>query len=266
MSVVNRNQLLFDRIQELSERELLERIVKPLFEKEYERVELYHGPDEEGKDLVCWKRALFGGVDATVVQVKRQRLTRRTMSGRGIPFVASQLGQAIEKTLTSHDGTRVLPSQVLFITPFEVSSKELRSRFEELRELRGHGRLVDGRQLVEAVMRVAPELAMEVLDLPEKLTAELPQLDGNQELMLALDARADRNPALFYTDLDVDVGEAPTFSLLRTGFTPCEQDTTVSVDELTEIVEKLRRLATSKRFSVEAFLRELVERSSSSVT
>jgi hypothetical protein len=74
---------LLRRLQKLSELELLESVVVPLFASlGFDRISIVHGPTESGRDLVCWRRTAFGQEEVFAVQVKGFRPSMAAASSR----------------------------------------------------------------------------------------------------------------------------------------------------------------------------------------
>src|SRR5579859_6895528 len=98
-------QRLVDRLQSLSERDLLERVMPPLLESlGFSRVDLVHGPHEMGKDLVCWRQDAFGRPEVTAVQVKRFRPSAKVSGQTSFRTVIHQLRLGLEEPIRSVDG------------------------------------------------------------------------------------------------------------------------------------------------------------------
>ena len=95
-------------LESISELELTQDFLIPLFQRlGYADVQYVGGPDEYGKDVVCWKSDDFGERELAVLQVKRFRLTRRAADSRtSFSEMVTQVSQALEKSVPYSDGLR----------------------------------------------------------------------------------------------------------------------------------------------------------------
>lgn len=153
-------QGLVDRLQSLSERDLLERVIAPLFESlGYTRVELVHGPHEMGKDLVCWRQDAFGRTEVTAVQVKRFRPSAKVSGQTSFLTLVQQLRLGLEVPILSVDGATHLPSQVVLVTPYPLSQRVVESYSAHLQDLGRRGVVfVDGPRLAGLLREHLPSL------------------------------------------------------------------------------------------------------------
>ena len=100
-----RASLLVDAFVTMSESDFTKRVLLPLFQNlGYGKVEYHGGPNEGGKDIICWGTDEIGDVRVTVAQVKKDRLSARAADAGGFPEIVTQLSQAVEKQIPSLDG------------------------------------------------------------------------------------------------------------------------------------------------------------------
>jgi len=229
--VVTAGDSILEKLQQLQENDLSQRILRPLFLKlGYSKVEFYGGVSEGGKDLICSRTNEIGDLTITVVQVKRYRLTAKARDVRSFSEVVTQLSQALEKPIVTLTGT-IVPSAVYFVTPYALDTRALESRFEGHQSLRHrNARVIDGVQLLTLLQSKCPEVLCEftgdVLQLNSRLVTAL----NNDALMRALNADATRHLKEIYTDIDLSIGSPATRRFLLGQFQPKVTD--VRLDRL----------------------------------
>ena len=88
-----------DHIRKMKEAELRKEVLLPLLQAmQYMDVVEYHGPHEEGKDIVCFWRDKLGYRKNLALVVKAVRLTGQAKSTRGsLPEVLTQVQQCFGK-------------------------------------------------------------------------------------------------------------------------------------------------------------------------
>ncbi len=147
-------------LQELTEHELISAVVAPLLKTlAYERVSVYSGPTEAGKDLICWQRDALGDMQLHVVQVKRFKPSRNVASDKSFSHLVAQLSQASESAVPNIDGRNYLPSSVILITPYEIDERTLATRFERYAALRQQRvTIIDGPRLAALLRKHLPDL------------------------------------------------------------------------------------------------------------
>ena len=206
---------LLRHLQSLTEFDLTNRILIPLLKAlGYERVQYFGGTDEEGKDIVCWRRNEIGDIELTVAQVKKFKLSRKSSSDRSIHTVINQLSQAIEKKLPSIDGCLYRPEIVYFITPYPLDTKVIDARFEAYENLRARRiRIIDGPRIISLVRDKLPNLFNEIAGPLAQVSSVISSELNNKTLINALEYTTYRSITerqgveTFYTDID--------FSLIR---------------------------------------------------
>jgi hypothetical protein len=88
-------------LRELDERELRERILPPLLQAlGFVDVRHRHGPREEGKDLLAWRRSVIDTHDWIGFVVKRGDLNAQVTSSAGIRTVLHQVEQVLDHEVT----------------------------------------------------------------------------------------------------------------------------------------------------------------------
>src|SRR5262245_45981445 len=114
------------------ERDFTARILVPLFKAlGYTTVDFHGGPDEQGKDLICWRVDELDEVELAVVQVKRYKPSRRARDGQSFSEIVTQLSQCIETAVPNANGHVYQPTTVYLVTPYAIDTRTLSSRFEK---------------------------------------------------------------------------------------------------------------------------------------
>ncbi len=220
-------------LQQMPEHEFTQRVMVPLLKAlGYDPVDVHHGPDEGGKDLICWQHDELGDLALTVVQVKRFRLARRARSDKSFSEVVNQLAQCVETKVPFTDGKSYRPSAVYFVTPYVVDTRTLSTRFEKVASLRQHRvRIIDGVKLLGLLHGHVPQLAAELLGSRQHVGRVLTPHLSNQVLMSALGFAHTKHVSGFYTDLDIAVGTPSEISLFDVRFAPSSQRPTLGEEE-----------------------------------
>jgi flagellar biosynthesis GTPase FlhF len=222
VTLPSRRELLVSKFIGMSEHEFTVRVVIPFFEAVgYSKIDYHGGPDEEGKDLVCWTADRLGHRELSVAQVKMFRPTRSDSDNRNFSGIVSQLSKCVEKRVPHTDGNEYLPSTVYFVTPHPIDTRTLLTRFQAFETLRG-GRLkiVDGALIAERLEKMAPSLVNELCGSEFPLQGALETTLNNETVMKALQVREMRALPEIYTDLDFFLGRASARTFLRSNFGP----------------------------------------------
>ena len=96
-------------------------------------------------------------------QVKRYKPSRKAADKRSFGEIVTRLSTATETKVPSIDGVQYLPQTVYFITPFQIDTRTLQSRFDGYVALRPRGvKIIDGVKLVSLVLERAPSIASEL--------------------------------------------------------------------------------------------------------
>lgn len=200
------------KLSRMKEDLLTKNVIVPLFKAlGYSRVEYHHGPGEEGKDLVCWKLSEVGDQELAVVQIKRYKPSRRAADAKSFSEIVTQLSQASEKALPNLDGLEYCPEKIYLITPFEIDTATLKSRFEGMSLLRNRRiRILDGVHLLSLVKEKLPEVHSSLLGLQAQVSARFPSHLTNESLLNALEKPEQRSVGSFFTDIDFAMGGRPS--------------------------------------------------------
>ena len=216
-----REDILLGKLQAMSEAEFTELSLIPLFKSMGYKVDYHGGPAEGGKDLICRKGGDFGFDEISVVQVKKTTASAAAGKSNSFSGIVTQLQQAVEKKVPSLSGISQLPSHVYFITPYEIDTRTLESRFEGFASLAPRGvRILDGRAVVNALVRLLPELAEQLCGQSFAIETRLLANISNADLLSALNYSNEKRISDFYCDLDFGVGKINTKNLFATEFCP----------------------------------------------
>jgi len=224
---------LLKKLQRLTEHELTEQVLLPLFAKlGYDKVDYHGGPYEAGRDLICWGHTEIGDRKVAVAQVKRCPISARSKGSQSFAEVVNQLAQATEKEIPDVDGTTFLPSDAYFITPFCVTTRALETRIEAYQVLRScRATVIDGTRLCGLVRKHLPDLAAKLSGDVIQLLGSVDQRLSNETLLNALGMAGRRDVCAIFTDIDVGVGRATTRLLLSCEFRPKRVGLEVSESE-----------------------------------
>ncbi|SDH15066.1 NACHT domain-containing protein [Janthinobacterium sp. YR213] len=217
-SITKQDALLL-KMQEMSEVEFTKEILIPIFKEMGHRVDYNGGPLEGGKDLICWKENGFGSVELTVIQVKKTTASAAAGDSNSFAGIVTQIQQASEKKVPSLSGHSQYPNFVYFITPFDIDTRALESRFETYSTLTTRNvRVLDGRiiasQLIEKLPDLADLICGESFVIKNKLLSNI----SNSDLLSALNYSGEKNTNDFYCDLDFGVGRVTTKLFLSMEF------------------------------------------------
>lgn len=216
-----REDILLGKLQAMSEAEFTELALIPLFKSMGFKVDYHGGPSEGGKDLICRKGGDFGFHEISVVQVKKTTASAAAGKSNSFSGIVTQLQQAVEKKVPSLSGISQLPSHVYFITPYEIDTRTLESRFEGVASLAPRGvRILDGRAVVNELVRLLPELAEQLCGQSFAIETRLLANISNADLLSALNYANEKRISDFYCDLDFGVGRITTKNLFATEFYP----------------------------------------------
>ncbi len=213
---------LVKQLQKIKENVLSQAVLVRLFRTfGYDEVDFHGGPDEQGKDLICWRRDELDDVELGVVQVKRYKPTRKASDTASFSEVVTQLSQCVETEVPYTDGQSYLPSAVYFVTPYEIDTRTLNSRFAKVAALRQFRvKIIDGAKLARLLRERVPSVAADLLGVSDQISQAIaPQL-SNQVLMSALGFQATRHIKEFYTDIDIAVGHVHARYFLSSQFHP----------------------------------------------
>jgi hypothetical protein len=217
----SKQELLLQRIREMLESDFTKIILIPLFTKMGYEVDYYGGPAEGGKDLIMWRAGDFDTRDLIVVQVKKTKFSAAAASGSSLSGIVNQLQQASEKEVPYKSGEKTLPHGVYFITPYQIDTRALESRFEKVRELASRRvRVLDGVDIFNQLQKLLPDLVDEICGSDFSIKNNLLTNLSNADLLSALNYRKEKRIDEFYSDLDFGVGRVTSKLFFSLTFRP----------------------------------------------
>jgi hypothetical protein len=183
-------------------------VVMPLFNALGFSVDHHGGQLEGGKDVICWRNADFNVKELVVIQVKKTKPSVAAKSKNSFSEIITQLQQASEKLVPCLDGTSRRPDKIYFITPYQIDTRSLESRFEGMSTLTLRGvRVLDGVAVYEQLVRTLPNLIEDVCGDEFSIKHGLLTKNvSNADLLSALNYSNEKNIEDFYCDLDFSVG------------------------------------------------------------
>lgn len=110
-------------------------------------VQIRHGPQEDGKDIVFHGPGPFGDSLPCACVVKNQRITGAVASSGGARTVLFQVQQALDTPFTDGSGRDVRIQRAYVVCPFPISAAALNSIAGALRERSGAVIFVGGHDL-----------------------------------------------------------------------------------------------------------------------
>ena len=235
---------LLSILQTMQENDLLRQILVPLFRSfGYPIVDFHGGPDEQGKDIICWKRDTLDEIELAVVQTKRYKPSRCASDKQSFGEVVTQLCQCLETPVPNTDGNEYRPSAVYFVTPYELETRTLGMRFSKVAALKQFNvKVIEGRKLVELVLKQLPQIAVQLLGPSHEIVRSVsPQLT-NEILMNALGFPAKRHIRDFYTDIDIAVVHVYAKYYLCSTFSPQTKTVELTSHEWSDLKPILSRI------------------------
>jgi len=224
-------------LQRISERELTANILKPLFKRMgYFKVDHSCGPDEVGKDLICWRKDELGDTVLTVIQVKKYKPSKRASDEDSISEILRQLAEAAENPLPQANMPPQLPSHVYFITPFPVDTLTLHRRARTLEEYRTRKlKLLDGKKLLVLLETHYQEFIARVIGGDEAIHAAVRTQLSNEVLLDALHFTKEQDIQDFYTDIDFTLGHPALQHFAKYGLPAVSFHAQLSPDEWQQV-------------------------------
>jgi len=206
---ISSKEVLLERIQKLTEDELEQGILTPLFRAlGYESVERHGGPDEHGMDLICWKKDELDENEVAAVQVKRFKPARRAASDRSFAGLLTQMCQACEEEIPHTNGQTYLPRTVYFVTPYLVDVRTLSTRFAKVTALRQQGvKIIDGGKLISLIEKHMPYIIRKLVGTSSDIQAAIVDHLNNNVLLNAVRSPGSHPIESIYTDIDFAVGD-----------------------------------------------------------
>jgi hypothetical protein len=196
------------KLQKMPERDLTLKVIIPILSAiGYEKIEYSGGPYEEGKDIILWRKDEIGLVLLAVAQVKKFRPTARAADNKSFMEVVNQLESAVESSVQSTDGIAYKPAIVYFITPYEVDTRALKTRFDKFISLKQQGvKIIDGTSLLSLVRQHVPDLENEIIGFRASIHKATSERLNNAVLLRALDFKGPKAIDKLYSDLDITFG------------------------------------------------------------
>lgn len=200
--------MFLKKIQEMPESNFTFEVVMPLFSALGFSVDHHGGQLEGGKDVVCWRNADFGVKELVVIQVKKTKPSAAARSKNSFSEIITQLQQASEKFVPCLDGISRRPDKIYFVTPYQIDTRALESRFEGMSTLAYRGvKVLDGTSIYDQLLRTLPNLVEEVCGNDFAIKHRLLTKNvSNADLLSALNYSSEKNIEDFYCDLDFSVG------------------------------------------------------------
>lgn len=217
--IIPERQRLLKKLQKLSEKSVIERILIPLLEKmDFETIELRHGIYEKGIDILCTKKDELSRPEWLAIQVKKFKFSGDASEIGHLHNVLNQLGQCLEEVIKRKDGSEGFASRAWLVSPFELEVSALEASFAKyLKANVNRLRVVDGDTLLTLLDRKAPEILAE---LGNRYATYLKQLQ--QELTFLQEASAfqirEKVSLLpIYIHLDISVLPPRLFAIMNDG-------------------------------------------------
>jgi hypothetical protein len=228
---------LLKLLQKMPENEFTKTVLLPLFKAlGFFQVEFHGGPSELGKDLICWRRDELKEIELTVAQVKRYKPSRAASDSRSFSEIVTQICQCIESRVPYTDGNTYLPSTVYFVTPYDIDTHTLSTRFGKVAALKqSRVKILDGPKLALLLEERVPEVFSQLLGGSHKIGKAITPHLSNHILMSALGFQARRHIKDFYTDIDIAVGYVRAKYLLSATFTPSTRQIHLVAEEWREL-------------------------------
>ncbi|WP_166387940.1 NACHT domain-containing protein [Polaribacter sp. 11A2H] len=203
---------IYSAIQQIPENELTQTVIKPTLEKlGFLKVEFYGGTDEEGKDLLCWKKDPLGEIVLIVAQVKHFKFTNKASGGKSFQNVVNQLTMSLQKRVQYSDKSSHIPEQVYLISSKEIDSKNIKGRFSDYPDINQNRiKIIDGYRLSELILKNCPEIASKLINEDIDLTYYSSENLTNDILLKALGFNKKLNLKSIYTDIDFSLGKHTT--------------------------------------------------------
>ncbi len=200
--------MFLKKIQEMPESNFTFEVVMPLFSALGFSVDHHGGQLEGGKDVICWRNADFGVKELVVIQVKKTKPSAAAKSKSSFSEIITQLQQASEKLVPCLDGISRRPDRIYFVTPYQIDTRSLESRFEGMSTLTHRGvRVLDGVAIYEQLLRTLPKLVEDLCGDEFAIKHGLLAKNvSNADLLSALNYSSEKNIEDFYCDLDFSVG------------------------------------------------------------
>lgn len=148
-----------DRIAEFSSEAVLQQALVGLLERMpgIERVQILHGQQEYGKDIVFWATGPIGESIPCACVVKNGRISGSADSSSGARTVLHQVEQALDTPFLDESGHRTRIYRVYVYSPFEINQTTLHSIEGRLAQRLGQVHFVGGAQLFQQFRNFWPD-------------------------------------------------------------------------------------------------------------
>ncbi len=154
-------EIKLQKLHALDEKTLRESVLVPLLTKmNFQAVTLYHGPQERGKDIICFSLDQLGGREYLAVVAKASDLDGSVSSSDGLREVLHQVSQCFDVPYADLFGmTQVTMHKVWVITSKRILSGAAESVYASLakQNLSKSIRFVPDSQLMELIDKHFPE-------------------------------------------------------------------------------------------------------------
>lgn len=199
-------------LTEIQENELTKNLIIPYLENSgFLKVEFNGGPDEEGKDIVCWQKDKFDDLVLIVAQVKHFKFKNSASSKHSFQTVVNQLSVALTKKIQYSDKSFHTPEKVYLISSHVVDSKNLKSRFSEFPSVSDDRiKIIDGLKLSELLLKHCPNQVKKYMQGDVEINGSFFEENSNEVLLKALGYNKPVNLKDIYTDLDFAIGKNVT--------------------------------------------------------
>ncbi|WP_288407884.1 NACHT domain-containing protein [uncultured Herbaspirillum sp.] len=239
----SRKELLLQKFQAMSEADFTLAVLKPLFQEMGYTFDYNGGAYEGGKDFICWKNGEFGVRELTVAQVKKTKATAAAGDSKSFSGIIQQLQQAAEKKVPYLTGDSTIPGKIYFITPYQIDTRALESRFEKLQDLAPRGiRVLDGSIIYDELEKRLPILVEQLCGEEFSIKHNLLANASNADLLSALNYSKEKSISDFYCDLDFGVGKVTSKLFFDLSFSPSNKTIAVNSTQWPSIHDLARRV------------------------
>jgi NACHT domain len=199
-------------LEQMPEAQLTRQVVIPLLRAMFpgDRIEETHGPEEAGRDVICFTRHPHLQRSRIVcIQIKSHTLNRSTSSPYSIQTLKNQLELATTTGVVGLSGDVIKPTEIWVINSHISNDSFRRSIVQVLDMVRSMGAYyIDGEELANMLAVHCPSLAAELTDLADPALFQLiSNLSAHKESR-AFGLRLDRSILDFYVSASIFVGSA----------------------------------------------------------
>lgn len=243
---MNFKENILKKIQEIPENSFTETGIIPLLNKMgYEKVSFFGGINENGKDIVFWKKDEWGILKLSVAQVKHFRFKKNSSDKKSFQTIVNQLTNCFQQKLPYDNFTFKSPSSVFLITTHSIDTKTLLTRFGEEVTLRGHEIiLIDGEKLVELFDKYYPDFLKNLSGPDYEFDTKINHNFSNELLLKAVNSKVKKDIKAIYSDIDFSLGKLTTSIFFNTSFTPKTSEIEISISDLKDLNEICCKIST----------------------